>query len=481
MSYRDDYQALEEQLRAARRQASEQRRELGEELASERRKVEALERELEALKRARSATAKGQGQTRRTGLLVGGIALAFLVAGGVTATMLLLQPSPPSRPVKAVSSSPRPPRPPARAARPPKPAAAVPKPGTTPYMLHLVERERSPSKKALASVSAAATLAGAEGGERARQLLASAADLAVPRRNSSTALRAIGLAECLAQRVTGAAPGPDGRFPRLTALLERQLSHKHSADAWTWVGRACRDLRGMDSTDAVLARAEAPALSVRRFQRLRTLMAVVDAHADQGNKAGVDRLAGLILGSKAGLIASDQVKARALLAETYWRLGERERAATLLKDASRRISGRYFTAEAEALVARAKALTGDAAGARTWLGQAIAAVKAESDWGRRRTLPHLAATLHLLGDAAGAKDLHADQGQTAAALFRVGKLAQAAAMSGLPAQARYRLALALARTGDREGAIAVIRAMGSDPLHAPAMAGVMLNTPAEVK
>lgn len=478
MSYRDDYDALDAQLQAARKEAAAQRQSMGEELESERRKVRDLERKLRELKRARKEKPSAQEQAKKRTRLVTA-ALIFMVVVGAAAGYLFMAVTPveEAKPVKPRQVKPHPPRKPS-----PHPVKlAKPAPGTLAHLISLTKSARSAHGKALTDIAAAAVLHASAQTGTARELLGAAREQLKEKMHDLSRLRITGLTECLTEVIDGTTPGAAGRYPKLQGLLDKQLSYKIAADTWTWVGRVCADLRGAAAAREALPRALDTAGKVKSYQRLKTILAVASVYEDWGDREGVDRVGALFLKGGAELIAADQVKARALLAEIYWRLGAKDRAATLLADASDRGRGKYYSTEGRALVARALALAGQRDKAELWLKEATEAVKADSTWTRNRSLPYLGTAHILLGRAEQGRAMMEGKTGAAEALLAMGNLKAAARENRLTNDLRHRLAMLLARAGEAKLAIEMAGKRTFADVRALALAGAMLNTNAEAK
>lgn len=475
--YRDEYDALDEQLQAARREADAQRRRMGEELESERRKVRDLERKLAQAKRTRESTPEVPQVRRKVLVMAALLGLAVALGAGYMFVQISAPPPPPP-PKPVVAKPPRPPRKPL----PPPLGPPVLAPGSKAYLLSLVDRARTPSRQALALVATAAVHKRSGQDKQAAAALGKAEALLGQKMKMHTdsMLRATGLVECLGQAITGKGPGAGGRYVKLEPLLEKQLSYKIAADTWTWVGQVCLDLGGGPAALEALPRALAVSTRVQSYQRLRTIMAVAAIYEEQRDLEGVDRVASRVLDSKTKLIVTDLTKGQAMLAEIYWRLGRKERGIALLKEAALQRPGKYFSAEAHAMVARALAVVGQRAAAEARLAVATEAVKANNPWSRKKAIPHLAATHLLLGRAREGKELLEGMSLAAESMIEAGMLIEAATVKQMTYGTRYRLALALTRAGEQTLAVKVADALGYNDTKPLALAAVMINGKAEV-
>ncbi len=480
MSYRDDYDALNEQLEAARKEAATERRRMGAKLESEREKVRKLERKLAELKRAKKGE-QGPRKKKRPILVMAGTATVLMAGAMAAFTFLAFEPSTPPKAV-SVSSPPvrkRPIKRPAPAPPPVPQKKASPTPGSAGHLLSLMDKPRQPWNRALTRLAGAALLAHSGKQDLAWKQLALAEAELKKEMSDSHRLWSTGLLECLNEKISGPALEGAERYVQLKPLLERQLSYRVSADVWTWVGRWCLYLGGGEAGNNALRRGLSAAGKVKSYRRLQTIMAVAAAYVEQRDLAGLDRVAALIEGGGTGLITSDMTKARALLSEIYWKLGRKERSSAFLAKAARRDRSNYFSVEAIALVARAHATAGRTTEAESWLEEATEAVKAAARFAHKRALPHLATTHLLLGRPDKAKDLSGGKAIPIAALIHAGKLKEAAAASVAGTELRNHLALALSRSGEHGLAVKVVLEQRSPQLLALTLATILINTPAE--
>jgi len=438
---------------------------MGVELESSRRKVRDLEQKLRRQKRAKQRSPEAAAAKRKVAVLV---AVALLVAGGTAAVVYLTMPAPP---IKVVAP---------RITQPAKPARKlIPKVGTVAHVYYLEQVARTHAQRAMTHIAAAVLRARAGEAPAAKESLARAAQLVEKDRRGGTMLRAEGLVACLRQKISGEEPDPKGRYADLTEQLDKQLSYKVSADVWTWIGRTCFDLGGGAASAETLPHALDAAAKVKSFQRLRTLMAVTAAYEDRRDLTGVDRAAARILDRATGLIATDMIKARALLAETYWRLGNKERAMELIRVAARRERGTYYSAPAMAHVTRALAVMGQKEQTEAWLKETREAVKSDASWGRRQSLPHLGAAYMLL-DRYGEGWALLDNVPTAAdVMLEVGLLEQATRYKRVAPEIRHRLAVAFARAGKQAWALRAATDLRLVETRALTLTAILLNSRAE--